>query len=87
MKVRNVSISVAHNDRVDIKCGGPTYLGFDFVIESKTPKYWRTFFNKMKNLRPDFPFFSMNISRPYEREESPKWDEKSIEKEIKGYTI
>ncbi len=30
-----VSINTKENDQVDIKCGGPYYLGFDFKIFQK----------------------------------------------------
>lgn len=31
---RNVSINCVENDRVDIKCGGPAWLGFDFTVDA-----------------------------------------------------
>lgn len=32
-KLYHVSIDVKQNDPVDIRCGGPHYLGFDFYIQ------------------------------------------------------
>lgn len=32
-KLYHIDISVKHNDPVDIRCGGPTVLGFDFYVE------------------------------------------------------
>lgn len=31
---RRVSIDTEENDSVDIKCGGPRYLGYDFIIDA-----------------------------------------------------
>ena len=30
-----ISIDCCHNDPVDIRCGGPDYLGFDFYVDKK----------------------------------------------------
>ena len=30
-----VSVDCAHNDPVDIRCGGPEYLGFDFGVKTE----------------------------------------------------
>jgi len=35
--VRHIDISTEKNDIVDIKCGGPAYLGFDFYIDADIP--------------------------------------------------
>jgi hypothetical protein len=32
-KLYHISIDVKPNDPVDIRCGGPQYLGFDFYIQ------------------------------------------------------
>lgn len=87
MKVRKISIDVAENDTVDIRCGGPYYLGFDFTVESKTLDYWRRFLTRMKKKRTDFPLFRVSISRPFDREGTGSWKPEKIEEEILNYTI
>ncbi len=32
-KAVHLSVDCKHNDRVDIKCGGPAFLGFDFYVD------------------------------------------------------
>lgn len=31
---RRIEVDVKENDRVDIRCGGPQYLGFDFYVDA-----------------------------------------------------
>lgn len=37
-KLYKISIDVKQNDPVDIRCGGPHYLGFDFFVNEGTFK-------------------------------------------------
>lgn len=30
-----ISVDCCHNDPVDIRCGGPEYLGFDFYVDKR----------------------------------------------------
>ena len=33
IKCRKISVDSVYNDPVDIRCGGPEYLGFDFFVK------------------------------------------------------
>jgi hypothetical protein len=33
-RIRRISIDVCRNDSVDIRCGGPAVLGFDFTLDA-----------------------------------------------------
>lgn len=35
VKCSTISVDCAHNDPVDIRCGGPEYLGFDFFVKQE----------------------------------------------------
>jgi len=35
--VRHIDINTEKNDIVDLKCGGPAYLGFDFYVDADIP--------------------------------------------------
>ena len=42
--VRRVSVNCCSNDPVDVRCGGPVMLGFDFCMDAElTPKEIRAF--------------------------------------------
>ena len=34
VKVRKITIDCEQNDSVDIKCGGPVFIGFDFFVDA-----------------------------------------------------
>lgn len=38
MKLFHMSIDTVKNDKEDIRCGGPQYLGFDFYMEFENKK-------------------------------------------------
>jgi len=37
-KAAHIEVNCKKNDPVDIKCGGPQYLGFDFYVDPKKVK-------------------------------------------------
>jgi hypothetical protein len=81
---RAITIDTVENDPVDIRCGGPRYLGFDFVVDAEEnvkdlEKFLKGCFNK----------FGMSFQRIYisnDTIEVPKaqiWNHDLIESCIK----
>lgn len=80
----HISADVKENDRVDIKCGGPQYLGFDFYINPDDKKKALSVVKEEIDKR-DFP-----MSRVYECgtvliEEKNVWTIEKIIKCIREY--
>ena len=47
---RKVEINTTENDSVDIRCGGPRYLGYDFVVDAdENPKELEKFLKQTLN--------------------------------------
>lgn len=42
-KCRRISVDSVYNDPVDIRCGGPEYLGFDFFVKEDEVKEMAVF--------------------------------------------
>lgn len=43
IKCSQISVNCLANDPVDIRCGGPDYLGFDFYVEDSKAKEFENF--------------------------------------------
>ena len=43
VKCTTISVDCVHNDPVDIRCGGPEYLGFDFSVEQAKKEEMKNF--------------------------------------------
>lgn len=41
-----ISVNCVANDPVDIRCGGPNYLGFDFFVEEKRQTICKSSFHR-----------------------------------------
>ncbi len=84
-QVRKVSINVCANDRQDIKCGGPSFLGFDFHIDAdEAPAKLRKFLEKELTKRK-LPAGSIQIDAPeWVESEAKCWSREEISTCIKG---
>lgn len=49
IKCRKISVDSVYNDPVDIRCGGPEYLGFDFFVRENEIKEMSTFIAESLN--------------------------------------
>ena len=48
--LKHVCVNVANNDLVDIRCGGPNILGFDFYVDPDwKPDDIKKFIKNMRN--------------------------------------
>lgn len=82
-KARHIYVNCERNDRVDIKCGGPPILGFDFYIDPKQKKMMIKFIEKClnENCRP-----LMSINTGELRVVETVWTKEMIAESIKkGY--
>lgn len=84
--VKHVKIDCEVNDKEDIKCGGPYYLGYDFYVSpternDRIEKFIRKLLSKYNQ-----PIIFFSIFRKEKRIVSKVWAREDIELEIqKGY--
>ena len=84
MRVRYVDVTVCDNDSVDIRCGGPSTLGFEFYVQvDEDPKDLEKFIRGcLREVR--IPCQGITISRPYTKDHSNKlWTRRMIKMCIK----
>ena len=43
IRCSQISVDCVANDPVDIRCGGPEYLGFDFFVKKEETEYMQLF--------------------------------------------
>jgi hypothetical protein len=84
-KIRKVSVNIAPNDPVDIKAGGPPYLGFDYYVDAElTPKHLRSAITGILKKNDVQPLCGIYIDRPFvPQEETPRlWTLSEIEENM-----
>ena len=80
--MKKIVIDCERNDIVDIKCGGPEYLGFDFFVEDENIENIITFI-KEELKKNSLPLISINY---YDTNNTKVWTKEQISKCIKeGY--
>ena len=84
VKVRKITVNCEQNDSVDIKCGGPDFLGFDFFVDADEDM---VDFIKSKLGENGLPVMSISVSeKENEIEEKNLWTKEKISECIrKGY--
>ncbi|MFW5962148.1 MAG: hypothetical protein ACOCQR_00855 [bacterium] len=86
VEVKHYLINCENNDSVDIQCGGPQILGYDFFVdaeknEEKTKKMIENMLKKYKQ-----PLMNISVSVAGEIPLDNLWTEEKIENCIKkGY--
>jgi len=81
IKCSKISVNCVANDPVDIRCGGPEYLGFDFnVIEEQTEVMKK--FIEVTLATFKVPLTSMYVSGTNYLSEDKVWTKERIVKEI-----
>lgn len=88
MKIENkircsrIKVDCVENDPVDIRCGGPNYLGFDFNVlqqdERRMIKYIIITLNQL-----NVPFIGIGATGKIDVPESHVWNEEKIVREIR----
>lgn len=60
IRCRKISVDLVYNDPVDIRCGGPEYLGFDFFVKEDEIKEMAVFIAETLN-KYNVPLAGMNV--------------------------
>ena len=82
IKCSQISVNCVANDPVDIRCGGPEYLGFDFnVIEEQTEEMKKFITATLKMF--EVPLTSLFVSDTLDLNEENIWTKENIVKAIK----
>ena len=77
IKCSRIAVSCVANDPVDIRCGGPEYLGFDFnVIEKDTEEMKEFIILTLETLK--IPLENLYVCGIIEVEEKNVWNKKRI---------
>ena len=76
---RKISVDSVYNDPVDIRCGGPEYLGFDFFVKEEEVKEMAVFIADTMN-KYGVPLNGMNVvGAPVSLSENKIWTKERIE--------
>ena len=84
-KGKHYSVNCKYNDSVDIKCGGPQFLGFDFYIDPEKPEEKVISHIKRELKKNKLPLISVTAGRIHLV--SKLWTRKAIDDCIKNMTI
>lgn len=76
---RKISVDSVYNDPVDIRCGGPEFLGFDFFVKEGEVKDMAVFIADTMN-KYGVPLNGMNVvGLPVSLSENKVWTKERIE--------
>ena len=81
VKCSRISMDCVANDPVDVRCGGPEYLGFDFNVKEEETEEMKKFI-KVTLETFGIPLISLYTSNTNLIEEKNVWDKKRIVEEI-----
>ena len=87
MKIQcyEINVNCQKNDPVDIRCGGPDYLGYDFCVEkSKVDEMIKFIKETCKNLNVPIVNISYFNDFIYEKEANQVWTKEKIYKCIEN---
>ena len=81
-KLRKFTVNVKANDSVDIKCGGPRFLGFDFWVDAEeNPEKVAKWIDKQL-AKYGLPCIHVGWGNPVEKTKESIWTYERMEKEI-----
>ena len=81
MKVNcyKISIDCQENDSVDIRCGGPEYLGYDFFIDCENANEMISYIKETcKELNVPILNLYLDQDKIYEKDEDKVWTKEKI---------
>ena len=76
-----ISVNCVANDPVDIRCGGPNYLGFDFFVEEEKADDMQKFISSSLESF-DIPLVSMYTDGKMTLDAQKVWTQERIVEEI-----
>lgn len=81
VKCSRISVDCVANDPVDVRCGGPAYLGFDFNVKTEKTEEMKTFIDlTLKNFK--IPLEKMYVSETVDAKEENVWTKEKIVESI-----
>ena len=81
IKCSQISVNCVANDPVDIRCGGPNYLGFDFNVKEEETEEMKKFISvTLASL--EVPLNSLYVSGTVTVNEQDVWTKERIVKAI-----
>lgn len=81
IRCSRISVDCVHNDPVDIRCGGPTYLGFDFNVREEQVEEMKMFIELTLN-EFSVPLVDLYVSGIADVNEKNVWTKERIVKAI-----
>lgn len=79
------SVDCKKNDPVDIKCGGPYYLGFDFYVDIERPE--EEVREKIRELLEKYNKPCVSIHARHHRAVKKLWTDDMMEEYIRDTTL
>ena len=81
IKCSIIGVDCVENDPVDIRCGGPEFLGFDFNVKEEETEEMKKFITvTLETL--EVPLTNLYVRGTKELEEKDVWNKKRIVEEI-----
>ena len=82
IRCSQISVDCVSNDPVDIRCGGPEYLGFDFNVKEEQTEEMKKFIAvTLKTL--EVPLANLYVSGTIDLSEKDVWTKERIVKAVK----
>lgn len=82
IRCSQISVDCVANDPVDIRCGGPYYLGFDFNVREEQTEEMKKFITvTLKSL--EVPLINLYVSGTIDLNEKDVWSKERIVKAVK----
>ena len=72
-----IMVDCVRNDKQDIKCGGPQFLGYDFYVRIEETKEIITFIKKTMN-ELGVPLINIRLQKDVMKKESSIWTKERI---------
>lgn len=82
IKCSRISVDCVINDPVDIRCGGPEYLGFDFNVKEEETEKMKKFIEITLETF-EIPLINLYQSGTNQLEEKYIWSKERIAEEIR----
>lgn len=81
IRCSRIGVDCVVNDPVDVRCGGPAYLGFDFyVLEEQTEEMKKFIALTLENFK--IPLANMYVSETIDIDEKNVWTKEKIVESI-----
>ena len=81
VKAQTIGVNCTENDPVDVRCGGPEYLGFDFHVKSEEVEEMKIFIATALNAF-DLPLINITVSKTFDLDSEYIWTKEKIVEEM-----